>query len=101
MTGVEWKEHGLVFPSEVGTPLISRNLVRHFKSVLKRAGIPESIRFHDLRHSCATFLIAQGVHMKVVSEILGHASIGITMDVYGHVSADTQRTALDKIADMF
>lgn len=101
MTGVDWKEHGLVFPSEVGTPLIARNLVRHFKSVLKRAGIPETIRFHDLRHSCATFLIAQGVHMKTVSEILGHASIGITMDVYGHVSADTQRTALDKIADMF
>lgn len=101
MTGVEWKEHGLVFPSEVGTPMGARNLVRHFKSVLKRAGIPETIRFHDLRHSCATFLIVQGVHMKTVSEILGHASIGITMDVYGHVSADTQRTALDKIADMF
>jgi integrase len=52
-----WQEQGLVFPSEVGTPLSARNLQRHFKALLKRAGLPETTRFHDLRHTCATLLL--------------------------------------------
>jgi integrase len=55
-----WQDQGLVFPSQVGTPLSARNLQRHFKSLLKRAGLPESFRFHDLRHTCATLLLRQG-----------------------------------------
>ena len=93
----EWKEHGLVFPSEVGTPISGRNLLRHFKAALKRAGLPPSIRFHDLRHSCATFLIAQGVHPRVVMEILGHSQISVTMNTYGHVLPETQQDAVQKL----
>jgi site-specific recombinase XerD len=95
--GTEWKEHGLVFPSEVGTPIIPRNLVRHFKSILKRAGLPQTIRFHDLRHSCATLLVAQGVHPRVAMEILGHSRISVTMETYSHVLSEVQQNALEDI----
>jgi integrase len=95
--GTEWKEYGLVFPSEVGTPVSPRNLVRQFKSTLKRAGLPQTIRFHDLRHSCATFLVAQGVHPRVAMEILGHSRISVTMDTYSHVLSDVQKNALEDI----
>jgi integrase len=92
-----WRDQGLVFPSEVGTPISGRNLLRHFKSVLKRVGLPQTIRFHDLRHSCATFLIAQGVHPRVVMEILGHSQISVTMNTYGHVLPETQQDAVQKL----
>ncbi|PDW00984.1 tyrosine-type recombinase/integrase [Candidatus Chloroploca asiatica] len=95
--GASWKEHGLVFPSEVGTPISGRNLLRHFKSVLTKLGLPATIRFHDLRHSCATFLIAQGVHPRVVMEILGHSQISVTMNTYGHVLPETQQDAVQKL----
>lgn len=98
--GDEWQEHGLVFPSRTGSPTEPRNLVRHFKGALRAAGLPESTRFHDLRHSCASFLIAQGVHPRVVMEILGHSQIGITMDTYGHVLPETQRDAVDGITEL-
>jgi len=77
------------------------NLHRHFKAALKRAELPLTTRFHDLRHSCATFLIAQGVHPRVVMEILGHSQISLTMNTYGHVLPETQREATTKVADMF
>ena len=70
---------------------------RQFKTVLKAAGLPETIRFHDLRHSCATFLIVQGVHPRVVMQILGHSQISVTMNTYGHVLEDSQREAAAKI----
>ncbi len=74
----------LVFASEIGTPLDAQNVVnRSFKLLLRRAGLP-SIWFHDLRHTCATLLLAKGVHPKLVQALLGHASIGITMDLYSH-----------------
>jgi integrase len=92
--GLAWKEHGLVFPSSVGTPLSPRNLVRHFKAMLQRVDMPTTIRFHDLRHSCASFLIAQGVPMRVVMDVLGHAHISTTMDIYAHVLRETQHEAL-------
>ena len=59
-----WQENGLVFPSRVGTPLGGRNLNRSFKRHLERAGLPRSFRFHDLRHTCATILLRQGVNPK-------------------------------------
>lgn len=95
--GEEWQEHDLVFPSEVGTPIEPRNLLRHFKGVLRRVELPETVRFHDLRHSCATFLIAQGVHPRVVMEILGHSQISVTMNTYGHVLPESQQDAVGKI----
>lgn len=99
--GAEWQEHDLVFPTERGTPMEPSNLHRHFKLALKRAGLPLTTRFHDLRHSCATFLIAQGVHPRVVMEILGHSQISLTMNTYGHVLPETQREATLKVAGMF
>jgi integrase len=97
----DWQEHGYVFPSERGTPLEPRNLNRHFKAALKRAGLPATIRVHDLRHSCATLLIAQGVHPRVVMEILRHSQISVTMNTYAHVIPDQQRDATAKIAGLF
>jgi integrase len=80
-----WRDHGLVFPSAVGTPLSHRNVVRAFKDLLKRAGLPKSIRLYDLRHTCATLLLGSNVHPKYVQELLGHASIALTLDTYSHV----------------
>ena len=57
---------------------------RRFKALLKRARLPD-IRFHDLRHTCATLLLSKNVNPKIVSEMLGHASIAITLDTYSHV----------------
>ncbi len=83
-----WQEQDLMFPSEVGTPLSARNLQRQFKSVLKRAELPGTTRFHDLRHTCATLLLRQGVHVKYVQELLGHADVSLTLNVYSHVLPD-------------
>ena len=63
-----------------------------FKPLLKRAGLPR-VRFHDLRHTCATLLLSKNVNPKVVSEMLGHASIAITLDTYSHVLPDMQDSA--------
>ena len=74
-----------IFPSTTGTPTNSSNLMyRSFKPTLKRAWLPQ-IRFHDLRHTCATIRFMKGQHPKRVQELLGHASIAMTMDIYSHV----------------
>lgn len=84
LAGDLWQEHGLMFPSRVGTPIHHRNLLRDFKILLKTAGLP-LIRFHDLRHTAASLLLNQGVPVIVVSRRLGHAKTSITLDVYGHL----------------
>jgi integrase len=86
--GTLWQEQGLVFPSSVGTPLSGGNLNRTFKAVLKRAALPQSFRFHDLRHTCATLLLRQGVNPKFVQDLLGHADISLTLNIYSHVLPD-------------
>ncbi|OYV96223.1 MAG: hypothetical protein B7Z73_01085 [Planctomycetia bacterium 21-64-5] len=68
--------------------------------MLMRAGLP-AIRFHDLRHTAATLLLAEGVHPKVVQERLGHSQISITLDTYSHVLEGMQREASDKLETMF
>ncbi len=83
LTGL-YEDHGLIFTTRIGTPVNPENLVkRSFKPLLKRAGLPE-IRFHDLRHTCATLLLGRGVHPKIVQELLGHATIAMTLDTYSH-----------------
>jgi integrase len=78
-------EEDLIFASEKGTPLDGHNFVRRvFAPALRRARLPK-IRFHDLRHTFASLLIAQGEHPKLISEQLGHASVQITLDRYGHL----------------
>lgn len=80
-----WEDHDLVFPSSVGTPKSQRNLNREFKIAAKRAGLPEHFKLYDLRHTCATLLLSRNIHPKYVQELLGHASIALTLDTYSHV----------------
>jgi integrase len=83
--GSLWQDNGLVFPTTTGTTMSGTNLLgRHFKPLLKRAELT-AIRLHDLRHTCATILLMAGKHPKYVQELLGHASINITLDTYSHV----------------
>lgn len=85
----------LVFPGEAGDPLRLPVFRRNdWKPALVRAGIDESFRIHDMRHTTASLLINQGMHPKIVQEHLGHGSISITLDRYGHLyETDTQRLA--------
>jgi integrase len=99
--GSNWTDHNLVFPSQVGNPIHPRNLIRHFKSVLNDVQLPPSIRFHDLRHSCASFLIVQNVHPRSIMEILGHSQIAVTMNTYGHIELESQRLALEGLDAQF
>lgn len=81
-----YKDRGLVFANEVGNITNPSNLrQRSFTKLLKLAGLPDTTRFHDLRHTCATLLLSRGQHPKLVQELLGHANIAITLDTYSHV----------------
>lgn len=97
--GNSWPNTGLVFTSTRGTPLEPRNVVRLFHSMLQRAGLPHK-RFYDLRHTCATLLLVQGVHPRVVMEILGHSQISLTMNTYSHVSPTLQREAASRMDEL-
>ena len=75
----------MIFATDIGTPVAPRNMVRHFKDKLKKAGLPE-IRFHDIRHIIVSYLLVEkGAHVKLVSELVRHASAKITMDRYAHL----------------
>lgn len=83
--GSEREDNHLVFRSTTDTPLNRHNLVsRSFKPLLEKAGLPD-IRFHDLRHTCATILLSKGKHPKYVQALLGHATVAITLDTYSHI----------------
>jgi integrase len=90
--GPEWQKSDFVFTSGTGRPLLGTNVTRAFQRLLKRAGLPKR-RFYDLRHSCATLLLVQGVPARVVMEILGHSQIGLTMNTYTHVVPELSRAA--------
>jgi integrase len=94
---IEDRSDGLVFCDTQGGPLRKSNLLRRsFLPLLKRAGLP-AIRFHDLRHTAATLLLAQGVHPKIVQERLGHSNIALTLDTYSHVLPGMGREAASKL----
>lgn len=89
---------GPVFVDTDGGWLRKSNMQRRsFDRILARAGLPDTIRFHDLRHSCATLLLSSGENIKVVSERLGHASVQITLDVYAHVLPGMQDGAVERM----
>jgi len=80
-----WKESGLVFTTDIGTPISPRNMVRHFKNKIEAIGLPD-IRFHDIRHSIVSYLlIEKNLNVKFVSELVGHSSSKVTMDRYAHL----------------
>jgi integrase len=88
--------NALVFTSPQGEPLRLPNFRRRvWWAALDRAGIPRSVRIHDLRHTCASLLIAQGAHPKAIQQHLGHSTISVTLDRYGHLFPDEQ----DRVAD--
>jgi integrase len=90
-----------VFCDTEGGALRKSNVRRRsFHPLVRKAGVP-TIRFHDLRHTAATLLLAQGVHPKVVQERLGHAQIAMTLDTYSHVLPSMQRDAADKLDALF
>ena len=92
-----WEDNDLVFCNRLGRPIEKGNLLRRsFAPLLAQAGLSH-IRFHDLRHACASLLLARGVHPKVVQERLGHASISTTMDTYSHVLPSMQVDAAEEM----
>ena len=100
VAGSRWVETGMVFTTGIGTMLDPRNLLRAFYRILETADVPR-VRFHDLRHSAATLLLAQGVHPRVVMDLLGHSSISVTLDTYSHVIPEMQREAADQMDAIF
>jgi integrase len=95
----QWTDNDLVFCTSIGTPVNPSKLLERFSTLLKKAGLPH-MRFHDLRHSAATILLAMNVHPKIVQELLGHHQISMTMDLYSHVLPGLQDDVIDKLGDL-
>lgn len=97
--GVKWREHGLIFPSEIGTPIGPRNLSRQFAQAVERSGL-SNVHIHTLRHTCATLLGELGTEERVIGALLGHA----TQNVTAHYAKSTQsmvRAAIERLEDAF
>jgi len=97
--GSRWQDYGLLFTSSIGTPMTGGDVTKRFQALLKGRELPR-LRFHDLRHGCASLLLAQGVHPRVVMEQLGHSTITLTMNVYSHVIPALQREAAQRMDSM-
>lgn len=94
--GKEWEE--LVFSDELGRPLSGHHVLRRFKALLTEAGLP-AMRYHDLRHGAASLMAVQGVPPRVAMELLGHAQISTTMEIYAHVAPELQRDAAERMTE--
>ncbi|MEV1145994.1 tyrosine-type recombinase/integrase [Micromonospora sp. NPDC049799] len=95
--GERWQDHGLVFPSKVGTPMDPDHIDRTWHKIRVAAGL-DWLRLHDLRHACATFLLVSGASPRTVMKVLGHSQIGLTMNTYAHVLPEIERAAVDEAA---
>jgi integrase len=99
--GSFWQDNDYVFCKPMGEHLDpGYDVLVQLKMLLQKARLPD-IRFHDLRHSTATLLLAKGVHPKIVQEILGHSEIGMTLNTYSHVLPTMQKEAMEKLDDLF
>lgn len=98
--GKLWSDSGLVFTREDGTALHPDRFTHLFTRLIRKAGL-SPIRLHDLRHTYATLALEAGVHPKIVSERLGHATTGITLDLYSHVTPSMDEQAAETIAGLF
>jgi integrase len=94
--GDEWHAGNLVFTSTTGTPLEPSNVTHRLQRLLAEAGLPRQ-RFHDLRHCCASLMLANGEHPRVVMETLGHSQISVTLNTYSHVMPRALRDAADRL----
>lgn len=97
--GAGWIDSGFIFTTAIGGPLDPRNLLRDFKKVCADAGLGDW-HLHELRHSAASLMLARGVKLQVVSEVLGHSSIRMTADVYGHILDPDRESAAAAMADV-
>ncbi len=89
-----------MFTNKVGRPVHPSNfLQRDVRPILVKAELPP-MKFHDLRHTCATLLLGKGVHPKIVSELLGHSDINVTLNLYSHVTPTMQKQAVDALDDL-
>jgi integrase len=95
--GEIWEDDDFVFTNRTGGPLHVNSMALQFKKLTDAAGLPK-IRFHDLRHTSATLLLAKGVHPKIVQERLGHSDISMTLNRYSHVTPGMQRQAADNLS---
>ncbi len=100
--GPDWHDGDLIFTTELGTPVEPRNLLRTYERIVANANEDRpaetkmrKVRFHDLRHSAASLLLAQGVPLRTIMEILGHSSIAMTANLYSHVLENLKRDAAD------
>ena len=96
VAGSIWQETGFVFTTSIGTPMEGPNVSRQFHRTLKKACMPKQ-RFHELRHTAASLMLAQGIHPRVVMETLGHSQISLTMNTYSHVIPALQEDAAQKM----
>jgi integrase len=97
--GSRWQERAPVFPSRVGTPYEPDGLHDDFKRILTKAELPD-IRFHDLRYSAASLMLAQGIPLRSIQDILGHSSITLTANLYAQVGEQLRREAADAMGAM-
>jgi integrase len=92
-----WVDHDLVFASAVGTPLEHGRIVKEFKEALSRAGLPQTVRLYDCRHTAASLLYAQGVPELQIAAILGHTDPAFTVRTYTHLFKQSRREAADNM----
>jgi integrase len=97
VAGSTWREHGLIFPSRIGTPMEPDNLRRSWERIKKVAGV--QLRLHDLRHTCVTLLLDLGVPPHIVREIAGHSALEVTMTIYAHASLHERYKALSRLGE--
>lgn len=95
-----WDEYGFVFTTETGRPIDPSNILREIKRAARKAGL-SSVTVHTLRHSAATVMLEGGVHLRGVADLLGHADIRTTAEVYGHLSDEVARSAMNGLSAAF
>ncbi len=95
-----WPKSGYVFTTQIGTPIDPRNYTRVVQEACKKAGL-RMVRLHDFRHGCVSVLLGLGVPPRTAMGIVGHSTIEMTMNVYGHVTLDAKRQTLDLVGELF
>ena len=99
--GSAWQEHGLVFPSELGTYVDPRNALRALKGWAAKAGLDEAVTVHTLRHTSATAQLDAGLSPKVVADVLGHSDARVTLSTYAHALDPAKAQAVKASAALF